>query len=119
LKHSTEGQHDPKRSGLYEITPPEWEHAHLPSPMGNRDVPGKLWVPEPTIRQLLRLSKSTANRPAMCEAPVIHQSYTSGSSENLLEDLRCVLRDAREKAIREDDPVMLEYVKAMYSKLVA
>ncbi|MGX1676305.1 helix-turn-helix domain-containing protein [Streptomyces sp. NPDC055400] len=117
LEHSTGFHHDRRRAGVHLITPPHWEHeAVLPNPIGNRDEPGPLWVTEPTLRLLLRLS---GPKYGLCDPPQIHESYTSGATENLLEKFRIVLKDAREQAIREQDEVTLEYVKAMYSKFVS
>ncbi|MBO0517325.1 transcriptional regulator, partial [Streptomyces beijiangensis] len=117
LEHSAGNTHDRRRAGIHLITPPPWEHeAVLPNPIGNRDEAGPLWVTEPTLRLLLRLS---GTKYGLCEPPVIHESFTSGATENLLEKFRGTLRDARETAIAEDDEVTLEYVKAMYSKFVS
>lgn len=115
LKHSTGDTFDRKRAGMHLITPPEWEYGHiLPNPIGDRDEPGPLWVAEPTLRLLYRVMEQ-----GLCKAPVIHESWTSGSTEGLLENMRVALRDARQTAIKEDDPVTLDYVKAMYSKFVS
>ncbi|MER6835093.1 helix-turn-helix transcriptional regulator [Streptomyces cellulosae] len=117
LEHSTGGRHDRRRAGVHLITPPAWEHdAVLPNPIGSRDEPGPLWVTEPTLRLLLRLS---GPKYGLCDPPEIHESWTSGATENLLEKFRTALRDARDRAIAEDDEVTLEYVKAMYSKFVS
>ncbi|GAA0445110.1 helix-turn-helix transcriptional regulator [Streptomyces sp. NPDC046215] len=117
LEHSTGFAHDRRRAGVHLITPPAWEHeAVLPNPIGNRDEPGPLWVTEPTLRLLLRLS---GPKYGWCEPPEIHESYTSGATENLLEKFRVALKDARDTAIEQDDEVTLEYVKAMYSKFVS
>ncbi|MGW0801302.1 helix-turn-helix domain-containing protein, partial [Streptomyces sp. NPDC002692] len=117
LEHSTGNHHDKKRSGLHLITPPVWEHdAVLPNPVGQRDEPGPLWVTEPTLRLLLRLS---GPKYGLCDPPEIHESWTSGATEGLLEKFRIALKDARDAAIVDDDPVTLEYVKAMYSKFVS
>ncbi|MFD4834334.1 helix-turn-helix domain-containing protein [Streptomyces uncialis] len=117
LEHSTGFDFDRRRAGIHLITPPQWDHENvLPNPIGNRDEPGPLWVTEPTLRLLLRLS---GPKHQLCEPPQIHESYTSGSTENLLEKLRITLTDARAQAIEESDNVTLEYVKAMYSKLVS
>ncbi|MFC5156001.1 helix-turn-helix domain-containing protein [Streptomyces amakusaensis] len=117
LEHSTGFGFDRRRAGIHLITPPAWDHgAVLPNPIGQRDEPGPLWVTEPTLRLLLRLSDP---KNQLCDPPVIHESYTSGSTENLLEKLRITLTDARARAIEEADGVTLEYVKAMYSKLVS
>ncbi|MFH8470919.1 multiprotein-bridging factor 1 family protein [Streptomyces sp. NPDC017991] len=117
LEHSTGNHHDRRRAGLHLITPPTWEHgAVLPDPIGNRDEPGPLWVTEPTLRLLLRLA---GPKYGLCNPPEIHESWTSGATEGLLEKFRVVLRDARERAIAEDDDVTLEYIKAMYSKFVS
>nr|WSZ11902.1 helix-turn-helix domain-containing protein [Streptomyces canus] len=117
LEHSTGLAHDRRRSGVHLITPPEWEHeAVLPNPIGQRDEPGPLWVTEPTLRLLLRLS---GPKYQLCAPPEIHESYTSGTTENLLEKFRIALKDARDTAIEQGDTVTLEYVKAMYSKFVS
>lgn len=117
LEHSTGGGHDRRRAGVHLITPPAWEHgAFLPNPIGNRDEPGPLWVTEPTLRLLLRLS---GPKYALCEPPEIHESFTSGATESLLEKFRIALKDARDTAVAGGDEVMLEYVKAMYSKFVS
>lgn len=117
LEHSTGFDHDRRRAGVHLITPAEWDHdAHLPNPIGNRDEPGPLWVTEPTLRLLLRLS---GPKYGLCDPPEIHESFTSGATESLLEKFRVALKDARDRAIAEDDEVTLEYVKAMYSKFVS
>ncbi|MFD7508133.1 helix-turn-helix domain-containing protein [Streptomyces sp. NPDC059853] len=116
LRHAATGEYDRKRSGLYLITPPVWEHDDLPSPLGNREEPGPLWVTDPTLRLLIRLS---GPKYGLCAAPVIHESWTSGSSEALLERFRREMATARDAAIEAGDTVTLEYVKAMYSKFVS
>lgn len=117
LEHSTGNHHDRRRAGLHLITPPVWDHgAYLPDPIGNRDEPGPLWVTEPTLRLLLRVS---GPKYGLCDPPEIHESWTSGATEGLLEKFRIVLKDARDRAIAEGDEVTLEYVKAMYSKFVS
>ncbi|MYV96482.1 helix-turn-helix transcriptional regulator [Streptomyces sp. SID1034] len=117
LEHTTGMPHDRRRAGVHLITPPAWEHdAVLPNPIGERDEPGPMWVTEPTLRLLLRLSSP---KYGLCEAPEVHESYTSGATENLLEKFRITLKDARDTAIADGDAVTLEYVKAMYSKFVS
>lgn len=117
LEHSVGDHHDRRRAGVHLITPPVWEHdAYLPNPLGSRDEPGPLWVTEPTLRLLLRLS---GPKYGLCDPPEIHESWTSGATENLLEKFRVALKDARERAVAEGDEVTLEYVKAMYSKFVS
>ncbi|QEU90995.1 helix-turn-helix domain-containing protein [Streptomyces kanamyceticus] len=117
LEHSAGFDHDRRRAGVHLVTPPEWHHdAVLPNPLGNRDEPGPLWVTEPTLRLLLRLS---GPKYGLCDPPEIHESYTSGATEGLLEKFRVALKDARDRAISEGDEVTLEYVKAMYSKFVS
>ncbi|MFD5628470.1 helix-turn-helix domain-containing protein [Streptomyces sp. NPDC127072] len=117
LEHSTDSVHDRRRAGVHLITPPVWEHeAVLPNPLGNRDEPGPLWVTEPTLRLLLRMSGPDHG---LCDPPVIHESFTSGATEGLLEKFRVALKDARDRAIVTGDEVTFEYVKAMYSKFVA
>ncbi|MFB6628138.1 transcriptional regulator [Streptomyces sp. NPDC056374] len=117
LQHQTGAPHDRRRSGVYRITPPQWDHGnHLPNPLGHRLEPGSLWITEPTMRLLLQLSTSPA---PLCAPPVIHESYTSGATEGLLEKFRALLRDARSNALQDDDEVTLAYVKSMYSKFVS
>ncbi|MFD9857952.1 helix-turn-helix domain-containing protein [Streptomyces alboflavus] len=117
LEHSTGFDHDHRRAGVHLITPPDWHHDDvLPNPLGNRDEPGPLWVTEPTLRLLLRLS---GPKYGLCDPPEIHESFTSGATENLLEKFRVALKDARDAAIAAADEVTLEYVKAMYSKFVS
>ncbi|MFD0413502.1 helix-turn-helix domain-containing protein [Streptomyces sp. NPDC127108] len=117
LEHSTGFDHDHRRAGVHLVTPPDWHHDDvLPNPLGNRDEPGPLWVTEPTLRLLLRLS---GPKYGLCEPPEIHESFTSGATENLLEKFRVALKDARDAAIAAADEVTLEYVKAMYSKFVS
>ncbi|MEU6256913.1 helix-turn-helix transcriptional regulator [Streptomyces sp. NPDC047043] len=117
LEHSTGNHHDRRRAGVHLITPPDWDHdAVLPNPIGSRDEPGPLWVTEPTLRLLLRVS---GLKYGLCDPPQIHESWTSGATEGLLEKFRVALKDARDRAIAEDDEVTLEYVKAMYSKFVS
>ena len=117
LEHSTGNHHDRRRAGLHLITPPAWDHETvLPNPVGNRDEPGPLWVTEPTLRLLLRLS---GPKYGLCDPPQIHESWTSGATEGLLEKFRIALKDARDRAIADGDEVTLEYVKAMYSKFVS
>ncbi|MZD07049.1 helix-turn-helix domain-containing protein [Streptomyces sp. SID5785] len=117
LEHSTGFDHDRRRSGVHLITPPHWAHDDvLPNPIGQRDEPGPLWVTEPTLRLLQRLSGPGYG---LCDPPEIHESYTSGATENLLEKFRTALVTARERAIAAEDEVTLEYVKAMYSKFVS
>lgn len=106
-----------KRSGLHLATPGEWTHAHLPNPLGAREEEGPLWITEATLRLLNRAASEKYGR--LCAAPEIHESWTSGSTEHLLEYVRAALTQVRAEAIAEDNTVALEYVKAMYSKLVS
>ncbi|MER8033111.1 helix-turn-helix transcriptional regulator [Streptomyces bauhiniae] len=118
LEYSTGNVHSRRRAGIHLITPPEWDHhPYLPNPLGNREEPGPVWVTEPTLRLLQRLA--TDPYDPLCDPPVIHESFTSGATEQLFEKFRQALRDAREKAITEEDEVTLEYVKSMYSKFVS
>ncbi|MDX2624652.1 DNA-binding protein, partial [Streptomyces sp. WI03-5b] len=107
---------DPKRSGVHLITPGEWAHPHLPDPIGDRDEPGALWVTNATLRLLQRLS---GPKYGLTDAPVIHESWTSGATENFLDALRKLLSAARDEAIENRDTLTLEYVKAMYSKFIS
>ncbi|MGW6718064.1 helix-turn-helix transcriptional regulator [Streptomyces sp. NPDC054995] len=106
----------PKRSGVHLITPAPWAHPHLPDPLGDRDTPGALWITDATLRLLLRLS---GPKWGLTEAPTVHESWTSGATENFLDALRKLLVAARSEAIEAGDKLLLEYVKAMYSKFVS
>ncbi|MEU4963715.1 helix-turn-helix transcriptional regulator [Streptomyces rimosus] len=117
LEHSTDGTHDRKRAGVHLITPPAWDHHDLPNPLGDRDEAGPLWVTESTLRLLLRLAGPKYR--LFDEPPVIHESWTSGATENFLDALRVVLAGARAKAIEAGDDVTEAYVKAMYAKFVS
>ncbi|WP_326693168.1 MULTISPECIES: DnaB-like helicase C-terminal domain-containing protein [unclassified Streptomyces] len=111
--------HDTKRSGVHLVTPPAWEHADLPNPIGDREEPGQIWITESTLRLLLRLS---GPKLGLCERPLIHESWTSGSTEQLLETLRRALVQVRTNALvagSAHGEAAYEYVKAMYSKLVS
>ncbi|MFF8919518.1 helix-turn-helix domain-containing protein [Streptomyces sp. NPDC015032] len=117
LEHTTGSDGvDPKRSGVHLITPTPWTHPHLPSPLGDRDEPGALWITDATLRLLLRLS---GPKYGLLELPVVHESWTSGATENFLDALRKLLTAARDTAIAEGDTVTLEYVKSMYSKFIS
>ena len=105
---------DRRRSGIHRITPPHWPHPHLPNPLGNREEPGPLWVTEATLRLFHR-----AAAKGWCAPPAIHESWTSGASEGLLDKLREGLTLARRNALADGDDVTVEYIKAMYAKLVS
>lgn len=116
---------DPRRSGIYLIDPPQWDHPGLPNPLGDgREEPGPLWVTDSTLRLMLRaasgkLEDQTGNKRPLCEAPKILESYTSGSSESMLGKFGDTLADARRTAIAAGDDVTLTYIKAMYAKFVS
>ncbi|MEU8701674.1 helix-turn-helix domain-containing protein [Streptomyces sp. NPDC048680] len=117
LEHTTGADGvGPKRSGVHLITPSEWTHPHLPDPIGERDEPGALWVTDATLRLLLRLS---GPKWGLTQAPVIHESWTSGATENFLDALRKLLAAVREEAIAAGDTLTLEYAKSMYSKFIS
>ncbi|UZI26660.1 helix-turn-helix domain-containing protein [Streptomyces sp. VB1] len=117
LEHTTGADGvGPKRSGVHLITPAEWAHPHLPNPLGDRDEPGALWITDATLRLLLRLS---GPKWGLTGAPTVHESWTSGATENFLDALRKLLVAARSEAITAGDKLMIEYVKAMYSKFVS
>lgn len=111
--------HDTRRSGVHLVTPPAWDHPALPHPIGDREEPGPLWITESTLRLLLRLASP---KVGLCERPLIHESWTSGSTEQLLETVRRALVQVRTRALTADSgegEAAYEYVKAMYSKLVS
>ncbi|HEX2298675.1 MAG TPA: helix-turn-helix transcriptional regulator, partial [Pseudonocardiaceae bacterium] len=100
LTHTAGGEHDRKRAGVHLITPGVWEHPHLPSPMGDREEDGPVWVTEPTLRLLLRLA---GPKHRLMQAPVIHESWTSSATETFLDSLRQLLAGARADALEEGD----------------
>ncbi|WP_128381931.1 DnaB-like helicase C-terminal domain-containing protein [Streptomyces cavernae] len=115
LIHEPNGGFDPKRSGIYRLpTRPTWHHPHLPDPIGNRREDGPVLLDDATIRLLIRCA-----RLGLCEAPHITERWTSGTSEGLLEKFRRVLTEVRTNAIKADDTVTVEYIKAMYSKFTS
>lgn len=117
LEHTTGSDGvGPKRSGVHLITPAPWTHPDLPDPIGDRDEPGALWVTDATLRLLLRLS---GPKYGLTQAPEIHESWTSGATENFLDALRKVLSAAREEALTTQDALLELYVKSMYSKFVS
>jgi transcriptional regulator with XRE-family HTH domain len=116
LTHSPGGEYDRKRSGVYLITPPDWEHPHLPSPLGDREEGGPLWVTDATLRLLLRLS---GPKHRLTDPPVIHESWTSSATETFLDSLRQLLAGVRADALAAGDDVTTAYVKAMYAKFVS
>jgi transcriptional regulator with XRE-family HTH domain len=116
LTHSSGGEHDRKRAGVHLITPGVWEHPHLPSPLGDREEAGPVWVTEPTLRLLLRLS---GPKHRLTAPPVIHESWTSSATETFLDSLRQLLAGTRADALEAGDDVTAAYVKAMYSKFVS
>lgn len=116
LTHTAGGEHDRKRAGVHLITPGVWEHPHLPSPLGDREEGGPVWVTEPTLRLMLRLA---GPKHRLIQAPVIHESWTSSATETFLDSLRQLLAAARADALQAGDDVTAAYVKAMYSKFVS
>ena len=104
-----------ERSGIYLVTPPAWKHKGLPNPLGARKEPGEVWITTPTLRLLLRCHEKFE----LCDAPVIHEAYTSGASEYLIHKLRLALAEVRMESITSGDKTVYEYVKDMYSKFVS
>ncbi|MEV0361016.1 hypothetical protein AB0H71_33645 [Nocardia sp. NPDC050697] len=117
LQHQQGPEFDRKRSGVYLTTPGPWNHDRLPNPLGHRTTPGPVWLTRPTLQLLTDLSTDAYG--ALCEAPIVHESWTSGSSEGLLRTFKELLRDARAEAIATGDTTTETYVKAMYSKFVS
>lgn len=117
LEHQQGAPHDRKRAGVYLIDPPAWRHPNGPSPLGDREETGPVWITEPTMRLLLRIA---GPKYGLIDAPpVIHESWTSGATETLLDSLRQLLADARTDAIAAGDGITLTYVKQMYAKFVS
>ncbi|MGG2463825.1 helix-turn-helix transcriptional regulator [Streptomyces sp. RGM 3693] len=114
--HTGDDGVDAKRAGVHLITPAPWQHPQLPDPLGDREEPGALWITDATLRLLLRLS---GPKYGLIEAPTVHESWTSGATENFLDALRKVLAAAREDALAQDDWITEGYVKAMYSKFIS
>ncbi|MBB0231332.1 helix-turn-helix domain-containing protein [Streptomyces calidiresistens] len=116
LEHTTGGGHDRRRAGVHLIDPPAWHHPTAPNPLGDREETGPVWVTEPTLRLLLQLA---GPKHRLIETPRIHESWTSGATEALLDGLRQTLAEARTDAIATGDDVTLTYLKAMYSRFVS
>ncbi|MFI1259044.1 DnaB-like helicase C-terminal domain-containing protein [Streptomyces netropsis] len=114
LLHNPTGGFDRRQAGIHRVDHFEWNHPHLPSPLGNRIEPGPYYLDEATLRLLIRCHELD-----LCEAPRILESWTSGSSEAMLEKFRRVLQQARQTAIENEDTATIEYVKAMYSKFTS
>ncbi|WP_182608209.1 DNA-binding protein, partial [Streptomyces alkaliphilus] len=116
LEHTTGGEHDRKRAGVHLIDPLAWHHPTAPNPLGDREETGPVWVTEPILRLLLQLA---GPKHRLIEAPRIHESWTSGATEVMLDGLRQTLAEARSEAIATGDDVTLTYLKAMYSRFVS
>ncbi len=106
-----------QRSGLYLVTPPEWDFPHLPNPLGNRKEAGQLWVGRPTLQLLMDCA--TERYGSLCDQPQIHETWTSGSTDAIFRKWREQLRDARAQAILTGDELTVEYVKAVYSQTIS
>lgn len=115
LRHDTSGKFDPRQTGVYLITPPAWQIGDLPSPLGNREEPGPVWVTGPTLRQLQRCHV----KYQLCGPTTIHESWTAEASEDLLRGLRAVLVHLRTTARQNGDQLLSLMVKNMYSKFYA
>ncbi|WP_269453143.1 type II toxin-antitoxin system prevent-host-death family antitoxin [Yinghuangia sp. ASG 101] len=121
LTHETHNPDDPddgfhpRRSGIYLLNSrPTWDHPDLPDPIGNRHEQGEILLDDATVRLLFQCA-----RLGLCAPPAIAESWTSGSSEGLLEKFRRVLTEARAQALGNNDTVTVEYIKAMYAKFVS
>lgn len=113
---------DRRRSGIYLCQVSPWNVTNLPDPMGNRTSIGPVWITDSTLRLLIRIAAHLARFDVSYQPPVVLESWTSGSSENLLTKFGDQLAAARMEAIdggTARDDVQLEYVKAMYSKFVS
>jgi hypothetical protein len=113
---------DRRRSGIYLCQVSPWNVTNLPDPMGNRTSIGPVWITDSTLRLLFRIAVHLARFDVSYQPPVVLESWTSGSSENLLTKFGDQLAAARMEAIEGGtarDDVQLEYVKAMYSKFVS
>lgn len=107
---------NPRLAGIYLIQPAPWKHADLPNPLGDgRDEKGPVWVTDPTLRLLLRVS----DRMGLTKPPKILDAYLSRSSESLLGSWAEMLIKARGEALDSDSTVMYAYVKALYSRFVS
>lgn len=115
LTHDTSGTHDRKRSGVYLITPPTWDHPDLPNPIGDREEAGPVWVPDPIVRCLLRAHQ----KYGLCGPTAIHEAWTAPATEDMLTGLKMVLQHLRSTAYTEGDELLRLMVKDMYSKFVS
>jgi hypothetical protein len=117
LRHIAGGELPAKHAGIHLIDPPKWTEEDMPNPLGNRDELGPVWITTSTLRLLSQLASDKGGNRI---APVTtHESWVSGSTENLFEGMRQVLRDARSTAVAENEWLIEEYIKSVYSKFVS
>jgi hypothetical protein len=93
----------------------QWPEKDMPSPLGDRQEAGLVWVADPTVRLLWRLHKA-----GRCEMPrLVEALRCEEASENLLELMRLSFARARMDAITSKDKLAEEFVKATYSQFVS
>lgn len=109
-----DAKHIRERAGLYLLDPPAWHVQDFPSPIGTRTTPGPVWITRPTLETLIR-----AHGLGMCDRPTVLESWTSLSSGALFDVMRRAVVLIRGRAIENDDPLTVLYLKAMYSKFVS
>jgi hypothetical protein len=105
-----------KLSGIVLIDQPVWSHRELPHPLGDdRETAGRLWVPTSVYAKL----KDAVAAGLLEEVPRIREAYVAPGTEMMFKVLVDVLRDARARAIADQDELTKGYVAKMYAVLVA
>lgn len=115
LRHVADGTRYPKTAGIHLITPPDWPHTDLPSPLSDREMLGQVWITTATLRTLDRC----AIKLGLCALPTIHEQWIAPSSEGLLEPMRVILDHVRLRAKERDDDLTSWLVQQMYGRFVS
>ncbi|MEU3620683.1 DnaB-like helicase C-terminal domain-containing protein [Streptomyces sp. NPDC006872] len=91
---------DKTQAGIYLIDIPDWNHPHMPHPLGRiierPDEEGRVWVTTPHIKQLEKLVKEGH----LGAAPAIHDSWTGKANESLFKPFYEATRKARTELVQ-------------------
>lgn len=103
-------------AGIVQLDQIDWPHTTLPHPLGDdRETKGRLWVPTSVFAKL----KDAVRLGLLDQLPRIRAAYTAPGTDGLFKTLVNILRDARTRAITEDDHLTKAYVAKMYAVLVS
>jgi len=103
-------------AGIVQIDQLPWPHDHLPHPLGDdRETAGRMWVPTPVFTKL----KDAVSAQLLEELPPIRQAYVAPGTDAMFKILTSILRDARTRAIEENDDLTKAYVAKMYAVFVS